>query len=123
MLRLSTVLLCLLLAAASAGRYHAEVGVRLSREAIETIEAEKAEEQRRIQILRVELAYLENPERLMKIAKEKTDLKALTGQQLLSTSDFVSALTSDGIDGEEKSIPITEEILKSIALNQSILVE
>lgn len=95
MLRFCTVLLCLLLAAAVAGRYHAEVSVREEREHIRSLEAKKFEEKRRIQILRAELAWLESPERLVKIAAEKTDLEPITGAQLMDTAEFIAAMKGE----------------------------
>lgn len=116
MLRISTFLLCLLLAAASAGRYRAEVAVRETRQSIEMLEQAKADEERRIQVLRAELAYLENPERLAKIAREKTDLEPLTGHQLLNSGEFLSALGADSIANHYQSVPGFNEP-SSLSLN------
>jgi len=102
MLRIATLLLCLLLAAASAGRYRAEVAVRDTNDKIKKIEKEQEKERRTIQMLRAELAFLESPERLAKIAEEKTLLKPLIGQQFLTTSEFINMLT--GIESGSQKI-------------------
>ncbi|MFQ5563153.1 MAG: hypothetical protein ACE5FO_06250 [Parvularculaceae bacterium] len=91
MIRITMIFLCLLLAAAAAGRYKAEVSVRETHEEIRRLQQEKVQELRKIQTLRAELAYLESPERLAKIAEKKTDLKPLTGAQLLSGRQFAAA--------------------------------
>lgn len=98
MLRIATFLLCLLLAAASAGRYRAEVSVRETRKEIENLQKEQIEEQRRIQVLRAELAYLESPDRLAKIAEDQTDLEPLMGQQLLTSGEFLTAFGVSAAD-------------------------
>jgi len=113
MLRVSTFLLCLLLAAASAGRYRAEVAVRETRQSIGDLERTKAEEERRIQVLRAELAFLENPERLAKIAREKTELEPLTGHQLLSPKEFLTAMGADDIIDRSSAISLKTAAAKS----------
>lgn len=91
MIRITMLFLCLILAAAAAGRYKAEVSVRESRQDIQKLQKEKAQELRKIQTLRAEIAYLESPERLAKIAMKTTDLEPLTGAQLLTADQFVAA--------------------------------
>lgn len=91
MVRITMIFLCLLLAAAAAGRYKAEVSVRESREQIHQLKEEKGAELRKIQTLRAELAYLESPERLARIAEKKTDLRPLESSQLLTSEQFVAA--------------------------------
>ena len=93
MLRIATLLLCLLLAAASAGRYRAEVAVQETRKDIERLQREQEDEKRRIQVLRAELAFLESPDRLANIAEEQSDLQPLSGRQFYSTSEFIAILT------------------------------
>ena len=99
MIRVTTVFLCLLLAAAAAGRYRAEESVRHTKSAISEIETSKLEEARRIQMLRAEIAYLENPERLAKIAGAKTDLRPSESRQILSADEFVAFF------GDEEAAP------------------
>ena len=91
MVRITMILLCLLLAAAAAGRYQAEVSVREARRDIERLDAARVRELSSIQVLRAEVAYLENPDRLAKIASQVTDLQPLTGGQLMTADDFFLA--------------------------------
>lgn len=88
MVRLTMLLLCLLLAAAAAGRYQAEVAVRESRKEIEALKAARTSELQQIQTLRAEIAYLESPERLAALAAKLTDLEPLAADQLMSAADF-----------------------------------
>ncbi|HPE30975.1 MAG TPA: hypothetical protein PLV61_07245 [Parvularculaceae bacterium] len=91
MVRITMILLCLLLAAAAAGRYQAEVSVREARRDIERLDAARVRELSSIQVLRAEVAYLENPDRLSKIADQVTDLQPLTGGQLMTADEFFLA--------------------------------
>lgn len=93
MLRLTMILLSLMLAAAAAGRFQAEASVREARAELKRLEREKSKELTQIQVLRAEIAYLESPDRLAAIATKMTDLKPLTGAQLLSADDFAIAFT------------------------------
>ncbi|MHA7870784.1 MAG: cell division protein FtsL [Hyphococcus sp.] len=95
MIRISTLFLCVLLAAAAAGRYRAEVSVKETRAELSKLAAEKEDELRTIQMLRAEVAYLENPQRLAKIAESKTELRAPAPEQLLSAREFVTAMTGE----------------------------
>lgn len=95
MVRLTMLLLCLLLAAAAAGRYQAEIAVRESRKEIESLKAKRATELQQIQTLRAEIAYLENPERLAILASKLTDLKPVSASQLMSASEFRVAFSSE----------------------------
>lgn len=96
MLRLTMLLLCFVLAGAAAGRYKAEAAVRETRNELRSLEREKAEETTKIQVLRAEVAYLENPERLATIAGKMTDLEPLSGAQLLTADDFRVAFGAGG---------------------------
>ncbi|OFX00413.1 MAG: hypothetical protein A3E78_15970 [Alphaproteobacteria bacterium RIFCSPHIGHO2_12_FULL_63_12] len=88
MLKLSMLLLCLIVAAAAAGRYKADAAVREMRGELHKLDNAKAEELSKIQVLRAEVAYLESPENLAAIATTMTDLEPLTGAQLLTAEDF-----------------------------------
>lgn len=88
MLRFTMLLLCLILAAAAAGRYKAEAAVREMRSELRQLDGAKADELTKIQVLRAEVAYLESPERLSAIATKMTNLAPLTGAQLLTAEDF-----------------------------------
>jgi len=99
MIRVTTIFLCLLLAAAAAGRYRAEESVRDIRNELRQLEKSKVEEGRNIQTLRAEVAYLENPERLSKIAASKTDLRPSQTSQILNADDFAAAFGGDNAAG------------------------
>ncbi|MCA8890051.1 MAG: hypothetical protein KDA46_14550 [Parvularculaceae bacterium] len=104
MIRLTLIMLCLILAAAAAGRYKAEVAVRDVRSEIVQIDHKKAAEANKIQVLRAEIAYLESPERLAEIAERVTNLKPLSGAQLMTADDYLLAfgdVNDDGVPGQE----------------------
>jgi len=102
MVRVTMILLCFLLAAAAAGRYQAEVSVRQVRRDIQDLDSARVREISQIQVLRAEIAYLESPERLAKIAAEVTDLEPLTGAQLMTADEFLVAF------GEPEKAPRNE---------------
>jgi hypothetical protein len=105
MIRITTIFLCVLLAAAAFGRYRAEVSVRELREDIERIEMSMADETRAIQMLRAEIAYLENPDRLAKIADAKTDLRPSESVQFVNAREFAALLGDDSYVAEEDAVP------------------
>lgn len=88
MMRVTTFILCILLAAAAAGRYTAEEAVRETKREIERLDRAKSSAVDDIQLLRAEVAFLENPDRLAKIAGQVTDLSPLTGAQIMTAEDF-----------------------------------
>ncbi len=94
MMRFTTFLLCLILAAAAAGRYKAEVAVRDAKSEVRALDRQKAEELSGIQVLRAEVAYLERPERLAEIAQSVTGLEPLTGAQLMTAEDLELAFAA-----------------------------
>jgi hypothetical protein len=91
MVRLTMILLCFLLAAAAWGRYRAEASVREARREIQELGQAQAKEISQVQVLRAEIAYLESPERLAKIARSVTDLEPLSGRQLMTADEFLVA--------------------------------
>ena len=91
MIRISTIFLCLLLAAAAAGRYQAEVAVREARSELRNLEEQKAKELRAIQMLRAEVAYLESPDRLAKIARSETELRPTITSPLCFSIDATAS--------------------------------
>ena len=103
MIRVSMIFLVLLLFGAAAGRYRAEVSVREARTEIGAMEAAKQSELREIQMLRAEIAYLENPDRLSKIADIATDLEPLSSRQLLTADDFVLAFARRPVPAADAS--------------------
>ncbi len=88
----------MLLAAAAAGRYRAEVSVKETRAELKRLEISKTQEQQSIQMLRAEVAYLENPNRLSKIAQAKTNLRPSVQDQLLSARQFATKMDGDEAD-------------------------
>ena len=95
MIRFTMLFLCMLLAAAAFGRYRAEVSVRDVRAEMSSQERERRQLETDIKILRAEIAYLENPNRLKKIAAATTDLQPLVGNQLVSATGFLSIVSPD----------------------------
>jgi hypothetical protein len=90
MVRLTLILLCFLVAAAAAGRYQAEVSVRETRRQIQELDKAREQELSEIQLLRAEVAYLEGPDRLAKLAAERMpDLRPVSAGQLMSAEEFV----------------------------------
>ncbi len=119
MIRITTIFLCVLLAAAAFGRYRAEVSVRELREDIEKIETSQVEELRSIQMLRAEIAYLENPERLAKVAEAKTDLRPSNGEQLVNATEFAALIGDEDFAKEnEPPAPDSDVILHALAMAQ-----
>jgi len=119
MIRITTIFLCFLLAAAAAGRYRAEVSVKETRSELKRLELSKVEELRSIQILRADVAYLENPQRLSEIANSKTDLRPSERGQILTAREF--AVLMNGVEFDEKSDPDftpSDVITNAIAMAQ-----
>ena len=115
MIRVTMIFLCLILAGAAAGRYQAEVRVKQKREEINQLEKLKAREVAEIQLLRAEIAYLESPERLAIIAERATNLKPLTGDQLLTANDFAMAFGAPNTERPKKEKE-ADTILHAIAM-------
>ncbi len=119
MIRITTIFLCILLAAAAWGRYRAEVSVRETRQELNRLETSKLEEERSIQVLRAEVAYLENPERLSKIADIKTDLRPSDHTQTITARQFAAAFNDDPeATGGETTPPQSDVILNALAMAQ-----
>lgn len=118
MVRITMILLCFLLAAAAAGRYQAEVSVRQVRQEIDQLDSARARELSQIQVLRAEIAYLESPERLAKIAAQVTDLEPLTGAQLMTADEFLVAFGEAPAisDAEQAGAPRQDVIQQALAM-------
>jgi len=124
MIRIATIFLCLLLAGAAAGRYRAEVSVREARQELKKIETSKLEELRSIQMLRAEVAYLESPERLAKIASAKTALRPSTHDQTLTAQQFAVAFDDNMLlPDDETTMPQSDVILNALAMAQLVNVQ
>ncbi|MEZ5921381.1 MAG: hypothetical protein R3C60_08535 [Parvularculaceae bacterium] len=104
MMRITTLLLCLILAAAAAGRYKAEIAVRAAKGEIHSLEKKKSAELSDIQVLRAEVAYLESPERLEDIAEKFTELEPLSGSQLMTAEDFEVAFDDGASNKAVKAV-------------------
>jgi len=119
MIRITTIFLCLLLAAAAAGRYRAEVSVKETRSELKRLEISKVEEQRTIQILRADVAYLENPQRLSEIANTKTDLRPSERGQVLTAQEFAVLMNGEEFDEEvDPDFTPSDVITNAIAMAQ-----
>lgn len=119
MVRLTMIMLCFLLAAAAAGRYQAEVSVREAKREIKDLDHAKQKELSEIQVLRAEIAYLESPERLAKIAARVTDLEPLAGRQLMTADEFVLAFGDKDNAGASPALtaqPDGDVILHALAM-------
>lgn len=116
MVRLTMIMLCFLLAAAAAGRYQAEVSVREAKREIEELDRAKTKELSEIQVLRAEIAYLESPERLAKIAERLTDLEPLSGSQLMTADEFIVAFGNDEEAPMRPAQPDGDVILHALAM-------
>ena len=124
MVRITLIMLCFLLAAAAAGRYQAEVSVRETRNEIDRLDQAKAQEMSDLQVLRAEIAYLESPERLARIAEKVTALRSLDSGQLMTADEFLIAYGR----GEQERLndePAQENdvILHAIAMADLVLAE
>jgi cell division protein FtsL len=123
MFRITTIFLCILLAAAAVGRYRAEQSVQKTRMELERLETARLDEVQQIQLLRAEVAYLENPERLAKIARAKTDLRPSEPVQMVSVQQFSLAMTGeDGPQIDNGAAP-SEIITNAIAMVQLSVAE
>ena len=111
MIRVATIFLCLILASAAAGRYRAEVSVREMRAEIASLKDEAVREKRSIKVLRAEIAYLENPDRLSKLAAAKTDLRPSSRGQTLTAAQFASALGYEALDMQDGDGPDPSDII------------
>lgn len=117
MVRITMILLCFLLAAAAAGRYQAEVSVRDTRRDIEAMDRAIARELSEIQVLRAEIAFLESPERLARLAERATELKPASGAQLMTAEEFVVAFGGEDIPPPPATAPARPDpILHALAM-------
>ncbi len=117
MVRATMILLCFLLLAAAAGRYKAEVSVRDAKEELKALENEKAKEISNIKVLRAEVAFLESPDRLAKIAARHTDLGPISGAQLMTADEFVLALAGSPQDDiAREALPAGDVIMHALAM-------
>ncbi len=118
-MRLSLFVLCVLLFAAAAGRYHAEAGLRAVEREIASLEARREASAREIQMLRAEIASLENPDRLADLAAAHTELRPLSSAQFLTADDFMIAFgrneTLEGAESGGRETPIRDAAPTALA--------
>lgn len=105
MIRFTMLFLCMLVAAAAFGRYRAEVSVRDVKAEASRLDQKGRQLETDIKILRAEIAYLESPDRLRKIANATTELEPLAGHQLVSASSFLSVVSP----AATSQMPLEEE--------------
>ncbi|MEO1252486.1 MAG: hypothetical protein AAFW81_09090 [Pseudomonadota bacterium] len=115
MFRITTIFLCVLFLAAVAGRYSAEESVRAAQEELDRLEKEQASEVRQIQMLRAEIAYLESPDRLAKIARATSALRPPERDEIMSARAFHAAMA-----GEEATPAHTPSPFEDDAITNAI---
>lgn len=89
------IFLFVLFAVTAFARYRIEVAVVQAQAEMDRIEASAAALSRSIQMLRAEIAYLENPDRLARIAGLKTQLRPSTASQAVDAVQFAAAFDRD----------------------------
>ncbi|WP_306249818.1 hypothetical protein [Parvularcula sp. IMCC14364] len=95
MIRFATIFFCLLLAAAAAGRYQAEAGVRAQKAEIQSVEQRIAEEEAAISQLDLQVEVLESAERLARLSAQRLVLAPVHSDQLHTAEEFASLLRLD----------------------------
>ncbi|MEM8771611.1 MAG: hypothetical protein AAGD92_08185 [Pseudomonadota bacterium] len=105
MFRITTIFLCMFFIVSVAGRYSAEESVKTARSELLRLDSERHEEERQIKVLRAEIAYLENPERLVKIARATTELRAPAPEQMMSAREFAAVMTGGDLDAVHETAP------------------
>lgn len=115
MMRLSTIFFCILLAAAAAGRYRAEVNVRSDKVEIAKFQEMRAGEKEQIDRLRLDVRVLESAPRTAKLSRLYTDLEQLKPNQMQNSNEFLKVITPPNI---AETIPSLDEqyIVKAIAM-------
>ncbi|MCI5048157.1 MAG: hypothetical protein MRY59_11710 [Aquisalinus sp.] len=117
MIRLATIFFCLLLAAAAAGRYQAEAGVRAQKAEIERIEGLISEEEVAISQLDLQVEVLESAERLSRLSAQRLSLAPVQAEQLHTAEEFAALLTVE-MPQDMKSVPANNSdfIVDAIAM-------
>lgn len=119
MFRITTIFLCVLFLAAVAGRYSAEESVRAAQEELQRLEAEHQYERQQVQMLRAEIAYLEGPDRLAKVARATTALRPPAPGEILSAREFKSAMIGEADAPDSNEVPLNDQVIaNAIAMAQ-----
>ena len=92
MIRVLTPALCLLLAAAAAGRYHAEASVREARSELSSVRSALSQEEERERRLRMEVEVLESASRLTSLNEQTIGLGAARPEQMTTREDFATMI-------------------------------
>ncbi|MBB4659875.1 hypothetical protein [Parvularcula dongshanensis] len=92
MIRVLTPALCLMLAAAAAGRYHAEASVREARVELSSVRSALADEEERERRLRMEVEVLESASRLTSLNAQTVGLGAARPEQMTTREDFAAMI-------------------------------
>ncbi len=95
MMKISTIIFCVFLALAAAGRYKAEAGVRADKADIRAMEREIRDEKAAIEELRLQVEVLESQPRLTDLARRYTDLEPIRPEQLKTARDFAGLISDD----------------------------
>ncbi|MEM8934797.1 MAG: hypothetical protein AAGC77_00125 [Pseudomonadota bacterium] len=119
MIKITTILLFFLLGLSAVGRYQAETSVRQTQADLVELDLDRIEEERAIKVLRAEIAYLENPERLAKIASATTDLRPTAAHQSHDAREFAALLGgAELVDDEPRTDPSRDFIGDALAMAQ-----
>ena len=117
MMRISTIVFCMILAATAAGRYRAEANVRANKAEIDRIEAEIQEEEKRISKLELEVQVLESTSRISQLSSKKLELKAVRPEQMATAEEFAALVEVPVSSSEKEKQPHSEDfILDALAM-------
>ncbi|WP_031551094.1 hypothetical protein [Parvularcula oceani] len=109
MMRIVTPILCLALAAAAAGRYHAEADVRAARSELSEVEAARLAEEEKAQRLRLEVEVLESAARLEELNAQTIKLAPARAEQLTTRSEFAERIGRPA--GRDDSVDAASDII------------
>ncbi|WP_300531574.1 hypothetical protein [Maricaulis sp.] len=88
MIRTLNVIALVVAVALAAALYIAKTEAKSAQERLETIQAQLAEERRQINVLNVEIAHLEEPERLRQLARQYLGFEPLDPAREITMTDL-----------------------------------
>ncbi|WP_300555807.1 hypothetical protein [Maricaulis sp.] len=88
MIRTLNVIALVVAVALAAALYIAKTEAKSAQERLETIQAQLAEERRQINVLNVEIAHLEEPERLRQLARQYLGFEPLDPAREITMNDL-----------------------------------
>lgn len=91
-MKLSLVFLALCMIAAASGRYATEITVKNARAELAAMKEAKAEIVDRRDVLRAEIAHLENPARLLALVRADAELAPLAPHQMVRMSRAIAII-------------------------------